>query len=63
MVELPYTLEDLDDTTSQPINHMAYNTEDTDMKTRLSILVAVLCSLAYYSYTDGTAASNQFESS
>jgi gluconolactonase len=33
------------------------------MKTRLSILVAVLCFLAYYSHTDGIAASNQFQSS
>src|SRR5262245_29370261 len=29
------------------------------MKTRLSILVAVLCVLAYYSHTNGIAASNQ----
>jgi len=41
-----------------------YNTADTDMKTRLSILVAVLGFLmAYYSHTDGIAASNQSESS
>ena len=33
------------------------------MKTRLSILVAALCSLAYYSYTESVAASNQFDSS
>ena len=33
------------------------------MKTRLSILVAALCFLAYYSHTDGIAASNQLKSS
>ena len=33
------------------------------MKTRLSILVAALCSLAYCSYTESVAASNQFDSS
>ena len=42
---------------------MAYNTEDTDMKTKLSILVAVLCVLGYYSHTNGLAASNQVKSS
>ena len=33
------------------------------MKTRLSILAAVRCFLAYYSHTDGIAASNQLKSS
>ena len=41
----------------------AYEDEATDMKTRLSILVAVLCSVAYYTYVDSLAASNQFAAS
>jgi hypothetical protein len=37
------------------INHKAYHSEDTDMKIRMSILVAVLF-LGYYAYTPGIAA-------
>src|SRR5215203_2204338 len=33
------------------------------MKARLSLLVAALCVVAYYSHTDGIAASSQFRSS